>query len=590
MLGDARGAPLTRSGPRPVPVIVSLALHGALLALVAFTPPPGASGKPQSLYEQVIKTHEHELVWYSFRQKLPEVSPAENQTAPPGEEAKLQDQTIVSNPRNGEKGAQLIWRPAPVIKPQPEVASPNILALRLPLILPPPPGPPRKLFTPPGPRPLNPPAPAPELPEPPKIQAKFTLKQNPLMMADIAAALENRPKPRRFVPPVPQPEQRAAAPALPEAPGIATTLRSTRVPLLAENMAAPLANRPQPRKFIPPAAAGQAAAAPTALPDAPKVAGQPAIAGDGTGNPALNADIAQALANKPKPRAFVPPLPPGGGNGPKGNSAVPVLQDAPTLNAAALPSTNVNVAVVGLNPAAKLNAPLPESSRAGRFSAGPDAKGGAGGGTASPGTLLSVPGLLIRNGASAPANSTPANPVLVARAAPTSRETLEGAAKAANAAIPAAGGQSDDPPSKEIRLTPPPDPSFVGRDVYTLAVQMPNITSYVGSWIMWFAEHVPSGPPHELRPPVPIHKVDPKYYPAAIAERVEGKVVLAGVVHTNGRVGLIRILKGVDPRLDVSAGEALLKWEFEPAERNGVPVEVDVVAEIPFQLAPQAKR
>jgi periplasmic protein TonB len=107
---------------------------------------------------------------------------------------------------------------------------------------------------------------------------------------------------------------------------------------------------------------------------------------------------------------------------------------------------------------------------------------------------------------------------------------------------------------------------------------------------MWFAdrERVPRG--SGLRPPVPLHKVDPKYLPAAISERIEGKVQITGVIRANGRVDLLRILKGVDPRLDRSAEEALLKWEFAPAERNGVPVEVDLVAEIPFLLAPQVKR
>jgi TonB family protein len=176
--------------------------------------------------------------------------------------------------------------------------------------------------------------------------------------------------------------------------------------------------------------------------------------------------------------------------------------------------------------------------------------------------------------------------LLVARAAPTSRESLEAAMK-----LGAGSSQRADQPPTEIRLAPPPDPEFNGRDVYSLAVQMPNISSYVGSWIMWFAdrERVPRGG-QGLRPPVPIHKVDPKYLPAAISERIEGKVQITGVIRTNGRVDLLRILKGVDPRLDRSAEDALLKWEFAPAERNGVPVEVDLVAEIPFLLAPQAKR
>ena len=100
----------------------------------------------------------------------------------------------------------------------------------------------------------------------------------------------------------------------------------------------------------------------------------------------------------------------------------------------------------------------------------------------------------------------------------------------------------------------------------------------------------PLGPRQELQPPVPIRKVDPKYFRSAIAEHVNGKVVIAGVLQTDGRIREIRILKGVDARLDLSAARALLKWEFVPAQRNGIPVEMDIIAEIPFLLAPEAQR
>ncbi len=571
-------------------MVFSLVVHAGLLGLVAFGPVPSTPARPRSLYDQVIKPHEHELVWYSFRQKLPEVSPLENADRPPGISLKTPDQTIVSNPKQGDRGTQMIWRPLPQIKPQPEIASPNILAFRLPLIQPPPPGPPRKLFTPPAPKAQKPSEPAPALPEPPKLPSRVEVKLNPALSANLGAALENRPKPRNFVPPVPRPEQRAATPALPEAPGLATTLRSERVPLLAENMAAPLANKPQPRTFVPPAAPGRPSAGPVALPDAPKIAA--ALAGGGEQNAAIEGAALAPLANKPKPRAFVPPAAPGGANGSSRAAAVPVLQDAPSLNAAAMPSANVNVAVVGLNPAAKLMGPLPDTSREAKFSAGPDANGGAGGGAPVSSTPLAVPGLLVRGIDAAHQNSVPANPLLMARAAPTSHSALEAAAAAAvQAAAHAAGSGPSDPASSEIHLAPPPDPRFNGRDVYTLAVQMPNITSYVGSWIMWFAERTPDGAPgpRGLRPPVPIHKVDPKYYQEAIADRVEGRVQLLGVLGTNGRVYTVHILKSLDPRLDRSAAQALLKWQFEPAERDGVPVEVDVIAEIPFLLPPQAK-
>jgi TonB family protein len=592
MFGAATAAPPARFGPRPGPLVFSLLVHGAILGMVAFGPSLGTSARPRSLYEQVIKPHEHELVWYSFPRKLPEVSPLEKADRPPGAELKTPGQTIVSNPKQSDLGKQMIWRPLPQIKPQPEVASPNILAFRMPLIQPPPPGPPRKIFTPPTSKPQKPALPAPELPEPPKLQSKVeAAKLNPALTANLAAALENRPKPRNFVPPVPRPERRAATPALPEAPGLATSLRSERVPMLAENMAAPLANKPQARTFVPPPAPGRPSAGPVALPDAPKIA--VALAHAGERNAAIEGAALAPLANKPKPRAFVPPVAPGGGNGPGSAASVPILQDAPSLNAAAMPSSNVNVAVVGLNPAAKLMGPLPDTSREARFSAGPDANGGSGGGNSAASTALSVPGLLVRGNDAAEQNSPPANPLLIARSAPTSRSNLEAAANtAAQAAGQSAGSGPPEPASSEIHLAPPPDPRFNGRDVYTLAVQMPNITSYVGSWIMWFAELTPGGMHRAgggLRAPVPTRKVDPKYYRDAIAERVEGKVQLSGVLRKNGRVDMVRILKGVDPRLDRSAAEALQKWEFAPAERDGVPVEVDVIAEIPFILPPQTK-
>ncbi|HKW96772.1 MAG TPA: TonB family protein [Bryobacteraceae bacterium] len=585
MFRDAR-TPLSHSAPRPLPFGFSITVHGVLLGLVALGPPPRGATEARSLYEQVIKPREHDLVWYSFRQKLPEVSPLENQNAEArGAEVKLSDQTIISNQKQSQRGTQMIWRPVPQIKPQPEVPAPNILAFRMPLIAPPPPGPPPKLFVPPAPKPKEAPKPAPALPEPPTLRARIDAKLNPALAVNLAAALENRPKPRSFVPPVPKPMERAAARALPEVPKIQTSLRSDRVPLLAESMAAPLANKPQPRTFMPPAAKERPPAGPVAMPDAPKVTGQLAL-NHAAGITGLVDNTAAALANKPKPRTFVPP-PRGrsGGGEAAAKPTMPAIEDAPAWNAAAMPSANVNVAVVGLNPAAKLSAPLPETSRPAAFSAGPDANGVQGGSAGPPGTALTVPGLLVRNEATAPANATVKNPLLIARAAPTSPEALAAAAREANGAAPS------DPPPTEIHLEPPPDPKFMGRDVYTLAVQMPNVSSYQGSWIMWFAERTPAGRArHDLQPPVPIHKVDPKYIPAAIAERIEGKVQLTAVIGVDGRVEDVRVLKSVDPRLDRSAADALLKWEFTPAERHGQPVEVDVVAEIPFLLAPRVRQ
>ncbi len=573
MFSAARAAPLTRSGPRPLPIALSVVTHAVILSLVHFGPRVAAPPKPRSLYDEVIRPHEHELVWYSFSRKLPDVSPPQSQSQqPPATEMLSSDQTIISNPKQADRGLQMIWRPTPQIQPQPPVASPNILAFQRPLLPPPP-----KLFVPPPAQPT--PTTAPVLTAPPALQASSAAKLNSLLTTDVSSVLAVRPKPRDFVPPVPLPEKPTVPVALPEAPSISTSLRSNRVPLLAEAMAAPLADKPQPRQFVPPATRERPASAPVPLPEAPQLSGHigPAVA---SGNPALQNGSAAALANKPEPRKFVAP----GANAAAGKSgnAAPSIAEAPSPDLAGLSSAGVDVAIVGLNPAAKLIGPLPEASRDARFSAGPNGGGSTGGADPAANSALSVPGLLVRGG---PPQNAP-DITFLARAAPTSREMLEAAMK-----LQGNAPRTPESPASEIHLAPPPAPEFNGRDVYTLAVQMPNITSYVGSWIMWFAdrERRPASW-HSLRPPVPLHKVDPKYPPDAISERIEGKVQIAGVIRTNGRVDLLRILKGVDPRLDSSAQEALMKWEFAPAERYGVPVEVDVVAEIPFLLAPQTKR
>ena len=49
----------------------------------------------------------------------------------------------------------------------------------------------------------------------------------------------------------------------------------------------------------------------------------------------------------------------------------------------------------------------------------------------------------------------------------------------------------------------------------------------------------------------------------------------------------MELVHGLDPRLDRTAEEALAKWQFTPAMRNGEPVDVDILVEIPFRLKPR---
>jgi TonB family protein len=142
-----------------------------------------------------------------------------------------------------------------------------------------------------------------------------------------------------------------------------------------------------------------------------------------------------------------------------------------------------------------------------------------------------------------------------------------------------------------MKVSGAPDPRFNGREVFMMAIQMPNITSWSGSWLMWYSDRtLREAGLAPIAPPVAHRKVDPKYIASAVAERIEGRVTLACVVDKTGHVVSVELVRGIDDRLNKSAEEALSKWEFYPATRKGEPVEVDVLVEIPFHLEPRIER
>jgi len=131
----------------------------------------------------------------------------------------------------------------------------------------------------------------------------------------------------------------------------------------------------------------------------------------------------------------------------------------------------------------------------------------------------------------------------------------------------------------------PPEQIFSRRRVYSMNVNMPNFNSATGSWIIHFSEMHLSGPAGHagtLAAPVPLHKVDPKYPSTLMEERVEGEVILYGVIRQNGSVDSIQLVRGIDARLDGNAMTAFSEWKFEPATREGEPVDLEAIVHIPF--------
>ena len=81
-----------------------------------------------------------------------------------------------------------------------------------------------------------------------------------------------------------------------------------------------------------------------------------------------------------------------------------------------------------------------------------------------------------------------------------------------------------------------------------------------------------------------------KGYPFEVALppglKIQGVVLLAGVVQPDGRVTDIRVIRSLDRvfGLDMKAIEAARKWEFFPGTRFGEPVPVLVNFELTFNL------
>jgi protein TonB len=73
------------------------------------------------------------------------------------------------------------------------------------------------------------------------------------------------------------------------------------------------------------------------------------------------------------------------------------------------------------------------------------------------------------------------------------------------------------------------------------------------------------------------------YTPEAMADHVQGVVLLECIIGPEGRVDQVRVLRSI-PLLDQSAIDAVKEWEFTPTLLNGAPVPVMMTVSINFTL------
>jgi len=281
------------------------------------------------------------------------------------------------------------------------------------------------------------------------------------------------------------------------------------------------------------------------------------------------------------------------------NPAVP----GPVLR---LPDTNLRARFTA-GPVAGRGSPGGVPGASGGSGGGPGGEGGGPGGLAAPDILVTPggpvpPGPVIVGverlaGAAVPPPPPPARtaPAPAAPQPDVAQRERQGEAQAEQA-----------PPSKSPQqrarelLEAARAGSQSRRRVDTTYAFIPALTSQSSTWMLRYAERDPDNPGRvatvgmsannpgknpDMMPPRAVKKVDPCYPSDAYRERVDGTVVLYGVIRADGVVEDATLVEGIEPRVDKRAVRAFAQSLFEPARKKGQPIEVEVLVEIPFRLA-----
>jgi len=267
---------------------------------------------------------------------------------------------------------------------------------------------------------------------------------------------------------------------------------------------------------------------------------------------------------------------PGTGSGSPSTVIALSASPAPPAPVVEVPKGNL-AASVAISPEGKGNGTAKGSGTAPSGSASGDPIGGNGAGNNSVGISISggnpKPNAGISGLGVAPKLTSPHSGALYKR--PDSYSTIE--------EPPARTG-----PPNFASLPPgaPPEQVFQSHRVYSMNVNMPNLNSVTGSWIIHFVElHQPgvSAGNGDINAPAPLRKIDPKYPQEMMKEHVEGEVILYGVIRPDGSVDSIQVVHKLDPLLDANSVAAFKQWIFEPATKNGQPVALEAIVHIPFK-------
>lgn len=90
----------------------------------------------------------------------------------------------------------------------------------------------------------------------------------------------------------------------------------------------------------------------------------------------------------------------------------------------------------------------------------------------------------------------------------------------------------------------------------------------------------------DIKAPIKVRDVKPVYPQVAQEARVQGIVIVEGLIDEQGNVADVKVLRGV-PLLNDAAVGAVRQWRYTPTLLNGVPVPVIMTMTVTFTLQDQ---
>jgi protein TonB len=89
----------------------------------------------------------------------------------------------------------------------------------------------------------------------------------------------------------------------------------------------------------------------------------------------------------------------------------------------------------------------------------------------------------------------------------------------------------------------------------------------------------------QTQPPRIRFKVEPEYTRKALRKKLQGLIVVDLTVDTEGNPKDIHVVRSLGMGLDEKAVEAVKKWVFFPATKDGTPVDSPITVDVSFKLA-----